>query len=74
MCAQKPNENTRLLGLIIIIGTSLEVFKKWCSNETNMCILPGYCVVGTVGNKILTQSNVVREILSILFSLLLTNV
>lgn len=34
-------------------GTSLEVFKKWAPNELNMCILPGYCVVGTVGNKLL---------------------
>eukprot|EP01130_Rhizamoeba_saxonica_P008372 TRINITY_DN3380_c0_g1_i2.p1 TRINITY_DN3380_c0_g1~~TRINITY_DN3380_c0_g1_i2.p1 ORF type:complete len:580 (-),score=103.89 TRINITY_DN3380_c0_g1_i2:116-1855(-) len=34
-------------------GTSLEVFKKWCTSELNMCILPGYCVSGTVGNKIL---------------------
>jgi integrator complex subunit 11 len=43
-------------------GTSLEVFKKWCPSENNMCILPGYCVVGTVGNKILTQSNVTIDI------------
>lgn len=35
-------------------GTSLEAFKKWCGSELNMCILPGYCVVGTVGNKVLT--------------------
>jgi len=28
--------------------------KKWSGNELNMCILPGYCVVGTVGNKLLT--------------------
>jgi integrator complex subunit 11 len=48
-------------------GTSLEVFKKWATNDLNMCILPGYefslldivlsvfsyCVVGTVGNKLL---------------------
>lgn len=34
-------------------GTSLEVFKKWAGSEKNMVILPGYCVVGTVGNKLL---------------------
>lgn len=34
-------------------GTSLEVFKKWATNSNNLCILPGYCVVGTVGNKLL---------------------
>lgn len=33
-------------------GTSLEVFKKWCGNEKNLVIIPGYCVVGTVGNKL----------------------
>jgi hypothetical protein len=33
-------------------GTSLEVFKKWAGNEKNLTIIPGYCVVGTVGNKL----------------------
>lgn len=35
-------------------GLSLEIFKRWCTNEKNMIIMPGYCVAGTVGNKILT--------------------
>ncbi|XP_076804258.1 integrator complex subunit 11-like [Clavelina lepadiformis] len=35
-------------------GLSLEIFKKWCTNEKNMIIMPGYCVAGTVGNKILS--------------------
>ena len=35
-------------------GTSLEVFKKWCGNEKNMIIMPGYCVAGTVGAKVLS--------------------
>lgn len=34
-------------------GLSLEAFKRWCSSANNTCILPGYCVVGTVGNKLL---------------------
>jgi hypothetical protein len=34
-------------------GTSLEVFRHWCHDERNMVILPGYCVAGTVGAKIL---------------------
>lgn len=34
-------------------GTSLETFKKWCHDEKNMVILPGYCVAGTVGAKVL---------------------
>eukprot|EP01132_Coremiostelium_polycephalum_P008042 gene8042-9890_t len=37
-------------------GASLEVFKKWAPNELNMVIIPGFCVVGTVGNKLLTGS------------------
>lgn len=34
-------------------GVSLSVFKKWCSDEKNLIIIPGYCVSGTVGEKIL---------------------
>ena len=34
-------------------GLSLQIFKKWASNERNMVIMPGYCVAGTVGHKIL---------------------
>jgi integrator complex subunit 11 len=34
-------------------GLSLQIFKKWCSSEQNMIIIPGYCVAGTVGHKVL---------------------
>lgn len=34
-------------------GTSLNVFKKWAPNPQNMVILPGYCVPGTVGARVL---------------------
>jgi len=34
-------------------GLSLQIFKKWAPNENNMIIMPGFCVVGTVGHKIL---------------------
>ena len=34
-------------------GQSLQIFKKWASNEKNMVIIPGYCVAGTVGYKLL---------------------
>eukprot|EP00002_Diphylleia_rotans_P033557 TRINITY_DN7145_c0_g1_i2.p1 TRINITY_DN7145_c0_g1~~TRINITY_DN7145_c0_g1_i2.p1 ORF type:complete len:540 (+),score=99.41 TRINITY_DN7145_c0_g1_i2:54-1673(+) len=34
-------------------GTSLEVFKYWAHSELNMVIIPGYCVYGTVGWKLL---------------------
>ncbi|KAL5013863.1 hypothetical protein ScPMuIL_008133 [Solemya velum] len=34
-------------------GLSLQIFKKWASHDLNMVIMPGYCVAGTVGHKIL---------------------
>ncbi|ESO84307.1 hypothetical protein LOTGIDRAFT_132302, partial [Lottia gigantea] len=34
-------------------GLSLQVFKAWAPYEQNMVIMPGYCVAGTVGHKIL---------------------
>ncbi|KAI7907939.1 beta-lactamase-like protein [Cokeromyces recurvatus] len=34
-------------------GTSLQIFQKWASDPKNMIIMPGYCVAGTVGSKIL---------------------
>jgi integrator complex subunit 11 len=34
-------------------GTSLAVFTKWCHDPLNMIIMPGYCVAGTVGSKVL---------------------
>ncbi|XP_062499448.1 integrator complex subunit 11-like [Corticium candelabrum] len=35
-------------------GLSLTVFKKWAGDEKNMVIIPGYCVAGTVGHKVLS--------------------
>lgn len=35
-------------------GLSLQLFKKWAPSEQNMVIMPGYCVAGTVGQKILS--------------------
>jgi len=35
-------------------GLSLQIFKRWAPNENNMVIMPGYCVSGTVGQKILS--------------------
>ncbi|RWS15425.1 cleavage and polyadenylation specificity factor-like protein [Dinothrombium tinctorium] len=34
-------------------GLSLQIFKKWAPFEQNMVIMPGYCVQGTIGHKIL---------------------
>jgi integrator complex subunit 11 len=43
-------------------GLSLEIFKKWAPDEKNCCIIPGYCVVGTVGNKLLAGKRGTVEI------------
>ena len=34
-------------------GTSLDVFKKWAPDPLNLVVIPGFCVVGTVGNRLL---------------------
>jgi integrator complex subunit 11 len=34
-------------------GASLNIFKKWCGDERNTIIFPGYCVKGTVGEKVI---------------------
>jgi integrator complex subunit 11 len=34
-------------------GTSVQVFKEWCGDERNTLIIPGYCVEGTLGNRLL---------------------
>lgn len=41
-------------------GTSLEVFKKWCGDPRNMVIIPGYCVAGTVGAKVLAGAKSIQ--------------
>lgn len=33
---------------------SLEIFKKWCGDERNLLIIPGFCVSGTVGARVLS--------------------
>uniref|UniRef100_A0A1X7U0J0 Integrator complex subunit 11 n=1 Tax=Amphimedon queenslandica TaxID=400682 RepID=A0A1X7U0J0_AMPQE len=35
-------------------GLSLQIFKKWAEDEKNMLIMPGYCVPGTIGHKVLS--------------------
>ncbi|KAI8373209.1 beta-lactamase-like protein [Radiomyces spectabilis] len=35
------------------VGTSLEIFKKWAPDPKNMIVMPGFCVSGTVGYKVL---------------------
>ncbi|UXI19077.1 hypothetical protein NH340_JMT05020 [Sarcoptes scabiei] len=34
-------------------GFSLQLFRKWAPDPNNMVILPGYCVAGTVGYRVL---------------------
>ncbi|GAB2214354.1 hypothetical protein Droror1_Dr00018697 [Drosera rotundifolia] len=35
-------------------GFSLEVFKHWAPSEKNLVTLPGYCLPGTVGHKLMS--------------------
>ncbi|XP_028752504.1 cleavage and polyadenylation specificity factor subunit 3-II isoform X1 [Neltuma alba] len=35
-------------------GFSLEVFKHWAPSEKNLVTLPGYCVAGTIGHKLMS--------------------
>ncbi|ELA42832.1 uncharacterized protein VICG_00147 [Vittaforma corneae ATCC 50505] len=37
-------------------GTSLRIFKNICSDPRNLVILPGYCVRGTLGDRVLNGS------------------
>lgn len=41
-------------------GTSLQVFSAWAPNPKNMVIMPGYCVAGTVGAKVLLGQKVIE--------------
>eukprot|EP00850_Spirogloea_muscicola_P004643 SM000020S05993 [mRNA] locus=s20:371364:374589:+ [translate_table: standard] len=42
-------------------GLSLEAFRKWAPNDANMVVLPGYCMAGTVGAKLMAgKPTVVR--------------
>jgi integrator complex subunit 11 len=43
-------------------GMSMEVFKKWGISEKNTVILPGYCVAGTFGNKLLKKKKGKMEV------------
>lgn len=42
------------------VGTSLEVFKAWAPDPKNMVIMPGFCVAGTVGAKVLQGQKVIE--------------
>ncbi|GAB6022933.1 Integrator complex subunit 11 [Chamberlinius hualienensis] len=41
-------------------GLSLQIFKKWAPHENNMVIMPGYCVAGTIGHKVLNGAKKVE--------------
>ena len=38
----------------------MELFKKWCPDPLNMLIVPGYCVAGTVGAKVLAGQKTIE--------------
>ena len=37
-------------------GQSLEVFRAWAPDARNLIVLPGYCVSGTVGAKLMAAA------------------
>lgn len=41
-------------------GLSLQIFKKWAPCENNLVIMPGFCVQGTIGHKILNGAKQVE--------------
>lgn len=41
-------------------GQSLQIFKKWAEDEKNMLIMPGYCVAGTIGQKVLSGKKTIE--------------
>lgn len=36
------------------------MFKEWCGCANNSLVIPGYCVPGTLGNKLLAGIKLVR--------------
>lgn len=36
-------------------GLSRELFEAWCSDSRNCCIVPGYCVEGTLAKQVLAE-------------------
>lgn len=40
-------------------GQSLEIFRRWCNNEKNLIVIPGFCVPGTVGAKLLRGERII---------------
>lgn len=41
-------------------GTSVEVFKEWCDDARNCCVIVGYCVPGTLGNQLISGKKIVK--------------
>ncbi|XP_031122846.1 cleavage and polyadenylation specificity factor subunit 3-II [Ipomoea triloba] len=41
-------------------GFSLEVFKQWAPCEENLITLPGYCVAGTIGHRLMSAKTPTR--------------
>ena len=43
-------------------GFSRDLFEKWCSNEKNGIVIPGYCVEGTLAKEILSEPKEIESI------------
>jgi cleavage and polyadenylation specificity factor subunit 3 len=40
-------------------GLSRELFEAWCTNKRNTCLLPGYCVEGTLAKTIMSNPSTI---------------
>ncbi|EPR78398.1 YSH1, RNA processing exonuclease [Spraguea lophii 42_110] len=45
---------------VVHAGMTFSIFKKWCNDPKNMVIIPGYCVKGTVSERIANGAKQIR--------------
>lgn len=43
-------------------GLSRDLFEKWCENEKNGVVIPGYCVDGTLAKEILSEPKEIESV------------
>ena len=48
-------------GGMLHAGLSLTIFRRWCREERNLKIMPGYCVAGTICYQILNGQRSLRR-------------
>jgi integrator complex subunit 11 len=43
-------------------GQSLEIFREWCKDERNLVVIPGHCINGTLGARLLGNGGKPQQI------------